>query len=598
MEQYIEKDQVRKMKDSDIVKRLFKYTKPFIGKFILVITMMLFTVLLDVITPLLIGDVIERLGTDNIDIADIITRICVYVILIIATYCGSYFQAVTLQKIGQNILYDVRQEVFVHIEHLSIAQINKTPIGKLVTRVTNDTNTLNEMFTNSIVNLIKNFATLLFVLIAMFIKNWKLTLIILCVVPFIIGFTIMFKKMTRKAYRQVRTDISNMNAFLSENISGMKITQMFNQEQKQYEDFKARNTRLRNSSLNQTITFGIFRPTMYLLYVVAVIIVVYFGSVEVMTNPAVLFSLVYVFYQYVSKLFNPIQQLADQFNTIQSAFASSERIFEILDTKSNIVDKEGALEIEEFKGKIEFRNVWFAYEKEDWILKDVSFVINPKETVAFVGATGAGKTTILSLIVRNYDIQKGQILIDDIDIKDIKLSSLRKNIGQMLQDVFLFSGTIKSNIQMREESITDEDIYNACEYVNANHFIEKLDHKYDEEVRERGNNFSSGQRQLLSFARTIVHKPQIMILDEATANIDTETEVLIQESLEKMRNIGTMLIVAHRLSTIQHADKIVVLKHGEIQEIGNHQELLKKKGQYYELYQIQYQKKAITGKEF
>lgn len=598
MEQYIEKDQVRKMKDSDIVKRLFKYTKPFIGKFILVITMMLFTVLLDVITPLLIGDVIERLGTDNIDIADIITRIGVYVILIIATYCGSYFQAVTLQKIGQNILYDVRQEVFVHIEHLSIAQINKTPIGKLVTRVTNDTNTLNEMFTNSIVNLIKNFATLLFVLIAMFIKNWKLTLIILCVVPFIIGFTIMFKKMTRKAYRQVRTDISNMNAFLSENISGMKITQMFNQEQKQYEDFKARNTRLRNSSLNQTITFGIFRPTMYLLYVVAVIIVVYFGSVEVMTNPAVLFSLVYVFYQYVSKLFNPIQQLADQFNTIQSAFASSERIFEILDTKSNIVDKEGALEIEEFKGKIEFRNVWFAYEKEDWILKDVSFVINPKETVAFVGATGAGKTTILSLIVRNYDIQKGQILIDDIDIKDIKLSSLRKNIGQMLQDVFLFSGTIKSNIQMREESITDEDIYNACEYVNANHFIEKLDHKYDEEVRERGNNFSSGQRQLLSFARTIVHKPQIMILDEATANIDTETEVLIQESLEKMRNIGTMLIVAHRLSTIQHADKIVVLKHGEIQEIGNHQELLKKKGQYYELYQIQYQKKAITGKEF
>ena len=598
MEQYVEKDQVRKMKDSDIVKRLFKYTKPFIGKFILVIAMMLFTVLLDVVTPLLIGDVIERLGGDSIDIKDIITRIGIYVILIIATYCGSYFQAVTLQKIGQNILYDVRQEVFVHIEHLSIAQINKTPIGKLVTRVTNDTNTLNEMFTNSIVNLIKNFATLLFVLIAMFIKNWKLTLIILCVVPFIIGFTIMFKKMTRKAYRQVRTDISNMNAFLSENISGMKITQMFNQEQKQYEDFKARNTRLRNSSLKQTITFGIFRPTMYLLYVVAVIIVVYFGSVEVMTNPAVLFSLVYVFYQYVSKLFNPIQQLADQFNTIQSAFASSERIFEILDTKSNIVDKEGALEIDEFKGKIEFRNVWFAYEKEDWILKDVSFVINPKETVAFVGATGAGKTTILSLIVRNYDIQKGQILIDDIDIRDIKLSSLRKNVGQMLQDVFLFSGTIKSNIQMREETITDKDIYDACEYVNANHFIEKLDHKYDEEVRERGNNFSSGQRQLLSFARTIVHKPQIMILDEATANIDTETEVLIQESLEKMRNIGTMLIVAHRLSTIQHSDKIVVLKHGEIQEIGNHQELLKKKGQYYELYQIQYQKKAITGKEF
>ena len=598
MEQYIEKDKVRTMKDGVIIKRLLKYTKPFVWKFVFVLILMLFSVLIEVCTPLVIGEVIELLGSDNIDINFIIFMVILYIVLVLLTYAGSYLQAVTLQKIGQNILYDIRTEVFTHIENLSIAQINKTPIGKFVTRVTNDTNTLNEMFTNSIVNLIRNFATLAFVLVAMFLKNWKLSLYILAVVPFIVAFTVLFKKVTRKAYRQVRTDISNMNAFLSENISGMKITQMFNQENKQYNEFKNRNNRLRNSSLKQTITFGIFRPTMYLLYVVAVIIVIYFGSYEVMTNPAVVFSLVYVFYQFVSKLFNPIQQLADQFNTIQSAFASSERIFEILDTQSDIIDKEDALEIEEFKGKIEFRNVWFAYVDEDWILKDVSFVINPKETVAFVGATGAGKTTILSLIVRNYDIQKGQILIDDIDIKDIKLSSLRKNIGQMLQDVFLFSGTIKSNIQMREESITDEEIYNACEYVNANHFIEKLDKKYDEEVRERGNNFSSGQRQLLSFARTIVHKPQIMILDEATANIDTETEVLIQESLEKMRNIGTMLIVAHRLSTIQHADKIVVLKHGEIQEIGNHQELLKKKGQYYELYQIQYQKKAITGREF
>lgn len=598
MDEYIEKDKVRKMKDSVIIKRLLKYTKPFIWKFVFVILLMLFSVLVEVCTPLVTGEVIELLGADVIDIKYILFLVVVYIILVLLSLGGSYLQALTLQKIGQNILYDIRTEVFTHIENLSIAQINKTPIGKLVTRVTNDTNTLNEMFTNSIVNLIRNFATLIFVLVAMFLKNWKLTLYILAVVPFIIAFTILFKSVTRKAYRQVRTDISNMNAFLSENISGMKITQMFNQEDKQYNEFKRRNTRLNNSSLKQTITFGIFRPTMYLLYVVAVIIVVYFGSVEVMENPMVVFSLVYVFYQFVSKLFNPIQQLADQFNTIQSAFASSERIFEILDTESEIVDKEDALEIEEFKGKIEFRNVWFAYNDEDWILKDVSFVINPKETVAFVGATGAGKTTILSLIVRNYDIQKGQILIDDIDVKDIKLSSLRKNIGQMLQDVFLFNGTIKSNIQMREESITDEDIYNACEYVNANHFIEKLDNKYEEEVRERGNNFSSGQRQLLSFARTIVHKPQIMILDEATANIDTETEVLIQESLEKMRNIGTMLIVAHRLSTIQHSDKIVVLKHGEIQEIGNHQELLKKKGQYYELYKIQYQKKAITGQEF
>ncbi len=591
MSEYVEKDQVRKMKDSVITKRLLAYARPFLGKFILVLFLMLFTVIVDVVGPLITGEVINMLGSDNIVYEHVLFLILAYVAFILISNGVAYVQAITLQKVGQSIIYDIRKDVFVHIENLAIAQINKTPIGKLVTRVTNDTNTLSEMFTNSLVNLVRNFATIIFVVIAMFISNVKITLIILSVTPFVVLFTIFFQKISRKAYRAYRTNLSNMNAFLSENLSGMKITQMFNQEEKQYKDFKDRNTRLEKSNLKSIITFGVFRPTMYLLYVLAVILVVYFGSLETLSNPFFLAGLVYTFYQFVSKLFNPIQQLADQFNTIQSAFASSERIFEILDTESEILDSEDALEINEFKGKIEFKNVWFAYEENEWILKDVSFVVEPKETVAFVGATGAGKTTILSLIVRNYDIQKGQILIDGIDIKKIKLSSLRKNIGQMLQDVFLFSGTIKSNIQMRDESITDEEIYNACEYVNANHFIEKLDNKYDEEVRERGNNFSSGQRQLLSFARTIVHKPQIMILDEATANIDTETEVLIQESLEKMRNIGTMLIVAHRLSTIQHADKIVVLRHGEIQEIGNHQELLKKKGQYYDLYRIQYENK-------
>ena len=332
MDEYIEKDKVRKMKDSVIIKRLLKYTKPFVWKFVLVLVLMLFVVIMDVLTPLLLGEVLERLGDDVINIGNIIIMIIGYIILLLLAYGGGYFQAIMLQKIGQSILYDIRSEVFTHIEHLSIAQINKTPVGKLVTRVTNDTNTLSEMFTNSIVNLIRNFATLLFVLIAMFMKDWKLTLYVLAVVPFIIVFTIIFKTMTRKAYREVRTDISNMNAFLSENLSGMKITQMFNQEKKQYNEFRNRNERLRKSSLKQTITFGIFRPTMYLLYVIAIIIVVYFGSLEVMNNPMVLFSLVYVFYQYVSKLFNPIQQLADQFNTIQSAFASRERIFEIFDT--------------------------------------------------------------------------------------------------------------------------------------------------------------------------------------------------------------------------------------------------------------------------
>ena len=319
-----------------------------------------------------------------------------------------------------------------------------------------------------------------------------------------------------------------------------------------------------------------------------VTLVLFIGGKEFLTTGLVGYVTIYTFYLYIEQFFQPIQQLADQFNTLQSAMAASERIFDIIDTDPLIKDKEDAIELEDIKGRIEFKNVWFAYVGEEWILKDVSFTIEEKQTVAFVGATGSGKTTILSLIVRNYDIQKGQILIDGIDIKKYKISSLRKNVGQMLQDVFLFSGTIESNIKMKDENITLEDIKEASRYVNADKFIEELPDQYNEIVRERGNNFSSGQRQLLSFARTIVHKPNIMILDEATANIDSETEILIQDSLEKMMNIGTMLIVAHRLSTVQHADKIIVLKKGEIIEEGNHQELLKLKGQYYKLYQLQY----------
>jgi ATP-binding cassette subfamily B protein len=335
--------------------------------------------------------------------------------------------------------------------------------------------------------------------------------------------------------------------------------------------------------------FGIFRPSIYGLNLLTIMLVLWFGSIDALTVGIITFDIIYIFYRYIGRLFNPIQQLAQEFDVLQSAFASSERIFTVLDTKPEIVDSPGAIELENIKGEIEFRNVWFRYIPEEWVLKNVSFKIPAESSVAFVGATGSGKTTILSLIVRNYDIDKGQILIDGIDIKNIKISSLRKHIGQMLQDVFLFSGTIFSNIQMRDENITIEDVKAACKYVNADKFIDKLEQGYMEPVRERGNNFSAGQRQLLSFARTIVHKPKVMILDEATANIDTETELLIQDSLEKMMNIGTMIMVAHRLSTIQHADNIIVLQKGEIIEQGNHQELLKKRGHYYKLYRLQYE---------
>ena len=481
----------------------------------------------------------------------------------------------------------LRHDVFSHIESLSIAQINETPVGKFVTRVTSDMNMINELYTNVIVNLIRYILTLIFVVVMMIIISPVLTLYLSIIAPILIVVSFIFNKISRKQYRKVRGSVSNVNAFLSENISGMKITQIFNQENKKMREFKERNDELRRNSVKEVLIFGVFRPFIYVLYVACQIIVLYNGFNLIKVNKISVSSYV-TFYRYITNFFNPIQQLAEQFNQMQSAFASAERVFEILDTKIRVVDSDDAIEIEDFKGKIEFDHVWFAYNDDNWILQDVSFTVNPKDTVAFVGATGAGKTTILALIVRNYDIQKGEIRIDDIPIKKIKISSLRKHIGQMLQDVFLFSGTIRNNISLRDESFTDEQIMEAANYVNANKLIEKLDGGLDYMVYERGANFSSGERQLLSFARTIVHKPNIMILDEATANIDTETEILIQDSLEKMMNVGTMLIVAHRLSTIQHADKIIVLQKGKIMESGTHQELLKKHGLYYNLYELQY----------
>ena len=581
---------IKTYKDSHIFARLFKYVKPVKASFIISFILTILVVLTDLVPALIEGHLVGILNSDrasNDKLMISLSLIGAFLVVIILTALISYFNSMILQRAGQKIVLKLRRDVFVHIENLSIGQINETPIGKLVTRVTSDMNMINELFTNVIVNVVKYILTIIFVLIMMIIMSPILTLYLCIIAPILIVITVIFRRISRKQYRRVRGSVSNMNAFLSENISGMKITQIFNQEEKKLEEFKKYNNQLKRNSLKEIFIFGVFRPLIYVLFVVAQIIILYRGYFIVKANKAFLPNYI-SFYRYVRVFFNPIQQLADQFNQLQSAFSSAERIFEILDTSPKILDCDDAIEIDKFEGKIEFDHVWFAYKENEWILKDVSFTVEPNQTVAFVGATGAGKTTILALIVRNYEIQKGQIRIDGIDITKIKIESLRKHIGQMLQDVFLFSGTIKSNITLREEAFTNEEVMEACKYVNADKFINRLDGGLEYKVLERGVNFSSGQRQLLSFARTIIHKPNIMILDEATANIDTETEVLIQDSLNKMMNVGTMLIVAHRLSTIKNADNIIVLHKGTIAESGTHEELLAKKGLYNSLYEIQY----------
>ena len=589
----------RHMKDSEIIVRLIRYAKPYIPQFIIVGVIMLISIAYDIISPLLIGR-IEEILSGGFEMSELFAYIIVYASILIISLAATYVQSLLLQKIGQQILSSLREDTFTHIESLSHGQLNSMPVGKLVTRVANDTGAISMMFTNLLVNLIKNCFIIVGVFVAMLCLNYMLTLMVLCFVPFIILFTVIFRKFSRKAYRRVKDGTTDINTFLSENLSGMKITQVFNREDRKAAEFEEKNQRLGKAKHKQIFVFGIFRPMVYMLYISSVMALFYLSGSGYINNVeflgqtidgAVLVS----FYMFISRFFNPIQNLAEQFNRMQSAFASAEKIFTVLDTKPAIVDEPDAIELDHIEGNIEFKNVWFAYNEGEWVLRDVSFKVNAKETVAFVGSTGSGKTTILSLICRNYDIQKGEILIDGINIKKIKISSLRRHFGQMLQDVFLFSGTIRSNIVLRDDSITDEEVMETCDYVNATHFISKLSGGLDEEVRERGNNFSAGQRQLLSFARTIVHKPAVMILDEATANIDTETEVLIQDSLEKMMNIGTMLIVAHRLSTIQHADRIIVLSHGEIVEQGNHDELLKKQGRYYDLYMLQFKKEQIAN---
>ena len=490
-----------------------------------------------------------------------------------------------LQKMGQQIVYKLREETFTHIHSLSLSFFNTTPVGKLVTRVSNDTEAVNELFSTILVKLFKNVVKIIGYAVVMLSINVKMAGISFLLLPLVAILTFIFRHLSRKAYQITRNKITELNTFLSEHISGMKLIQIFAREKEKYSEFEGKSMELYRANFREIMTFAIFRPSIYLVSVIAMILVIRTGSLSVL-NGSLSLGTLFVFITYISSFFEPIQELSEQLGTLQSSIASAEKIFSVLDVKPEIVSPDDPAPVN-ILGEIEFRHVWFAYEEENYILKDVSFVIHPGEKAAFVGATGAGKSTILNLIGRYFDIQKGQILIDGIDIHEIDLDVLRGAIGQVQQDVFIFTGDIKSNISLNNEAISPDDVRRAAEIVNADPFIQKLPHGYDEPVTERGSTLSAGQRQLLSFARTLAYDPKILVLDEATANIDTETETLITQALARLMDGRTTIMVAHRLSTIQHADKIIVMHHGEIKESGTHQELLAKDGLYKKLYELQ-----------
>lgn len=490
-----------------------------------------------------------------------------------------------LQKMGQQIVYKLREETFTHIHSLSLSFFNITPVGKLVTRVSNDTEAVNELFSTILVKLFKNVVKIIGYAVVMLSINVKMAGISFLLLPLVAILTFVFRHLSRKAYQITRNKITELNTFLSEHISGMKLIQIFAREKEKYSEFEGKSMELYRANFREIMTFAIFRPSIYLVSVIAMILVIRTGSLSVL-NGSLSLGTLFVFITYISSFFEPIQELSEQLGTLQSSIASAEKIFSVLDVKPEIVSPADPAPVN-ILGEIEFRHVWFAYEEENYILKDVSFVIHPGEKAAFVGATGAGKSTILNLIGRYFDIQKGQILIDGIDIHEIDLDVLRGAIGQVQQDVFIFTGDIKSNISLNNEAISPDDVRRAAEIVNADPFIQKLPHGYDEPVTERGSTLSAGQRQLLSFARTLAYDPKILVLDEATANIDTETETLITQALARLMDGRTTIMVAHRLSTIQHADKIIVMHHGEIKESGTHQELLAKDGLYKKLYELQ-----------
>lgn len=565
--------------------RLIAYMKPYAHWVIFALLLVLGLTAFDLYRPMLVGDAIDTFGANG-DYDVIIDTAIKYAVVLALSFAFNIAQTWILQKTGQNIILQIRKDLYRHIQSLGSRYFDITPVGKLVTRVTNDVEALNEMYSGILVQLFRNIVKIVGLAGVMLVLDVRLAAISFVLMPLVIGLTVLCQKIARNIYRLYRTRLTDINTFLSEHLSGMKIIQIFGRQERKFEEFHDKNTKLYKAFYREMLMYAVFRPLIYILSILSLMIVLWFGSRNVF-DEIISVGTLYIFSNYIRSFFDPIQELAEQFSTLQSSIASAEKIFTVMDEDEFIPEVENPKQPDKIAGKIEFDHVWFAYDGENYVLKDVSFVINPGEKVAFVGATGAGKSSILNLIGRYYDIQKGHIYIDGIDIRQLSKKQLRSAIGQMQQDVFIFEGDVAYNIRLNDDDITDAQVKAAAEYVNASHFIEKLPQGYHEPVTERGATFSAGERQLLSFARTLAHNPSILVMDEATANIDTETEILIQEALEKLMDGRTTIMVAHRLSTIQHADCIMVMHKGRICESGTHRELLEQDGIYRKLYELQ-----------
>lgn len=565
--------------------RLIAYMKPYAHWVIFALLLVLGLTAFDLYRPMLVGDAIDTFGANG-DYDVIIATAIKYAVVLALSFAFNIAQTWILQKTGQNIILQMRKDLYRHIQSLGSRYFDITPVGKLVTRVTNDVEALNEMYSGILVQLFRNIVKIVGLAGVMLVLDVRLAAISFVLMPLVIGLTVLCQKIARNIYRLYRTRLTDINTFLSEHLSGMKIIQIFGRQERKFEEFHDKNTKLYKAFYREMLMYAVFRPLIYILSILSLMIVLWFGSRNVF-DEIISVGTLYIFSNYIRSFFDPIQELAEQFSTLQSSIASAEKIFTVMDEDEFIPEVENSKQPDKITGKIEFDHVWFAYDGENYVLKDVSFVINPGEKVAFVGATGAGKSSILNLIGRYYDIQKGHIYIDGIDIRQLSKKQLRSAIGQMQQDVFIFEGDVAYNIRLNDDNITDAQVKAAAEYVNASHFIEKLPQGYHEPVTERGATFSAGERQLLSFARTLAHNPSILVMDEATANIDTETEILIQEALEKLMDGRTTIMVAHRLSTIQHADCIMVMHKGRICERGTHRELLEQDGIYRKLYELQ-----------
>lgn len=565
--------------------RLIAYMKPYAHWVIFALLLVLGLTAFDLYRPMLVGDAIDTFGANG-DYDVIIATAIKYAVVLALSFAFNIAQTWILQKTGQNIILQMRKDLYRHIQSLGSRYFDITPVGKLVTRVTNDVEAINEMYSGILVQLFRNIVKIVGLAGVMLVLDVRLAAISFVLMPLVIGLTVLCQKIARNIYRLYRTRLTDINTFLSEHLSGMKIIQIFGRQERKFEEFHDKNTKLYKAFYREMLMYAVFRPLIYILSILSLMIVLWFGSRNVF-DEIISVGTLYIFSNYIRSFFDPIQELAEQFSTLQSSIASAEKIFTVMDEDEFIPEVENPKQPDKITGKIEFDHVWFAYDGENYVLKDVSFVINPGEKVAFVGATGAGKSSILNLIGRYYDIQKGHIYIDGIDIRQLSKKQLRSAIGQMQQDVFIFEGDVAYNIRLNDDDITDAQVKAAAEYVNASHFIEKLPQGYHEPVTERGATFSAGERQLLSFARTLAHNPSILVMDEATANIDTETEILIQEALEKLMDGRTTIMVAHRLSTIQHADCIMVMHKGRICERGTHRELLEQDGIYRKLYELQ-----------